>query len=39
MGLYTIGLLSISEIFGDFALKKFANDGGIKHLVFWDMWE
>jgi hypothetical protein len=34
MGLYTIGLLSISEIFGDFALKKFANDGGIKHLRF-----
>jgi len=24
MGLYTIGLLSVSEIFGDFALKKFA---------------
>ena len=34
MGLYTIGLLSISEIFGDFALKKFANDGGIKHLGY-----
>jgi len=34
MGLYTIGLLSISEIFGDFALKKFANDGGMKHLVY-----
>jgi hypothetical protein len=32
MGLYTIGLLSISEIFGDFALKKFANDGGMKYL-------
>jgi multidrug transporter EmrE-like cation transporter len=34
MGIYTIGLLSISEIFGDFALKKFANDGGTKHLVY-----
>ena len=34
MGLYTIGLLSISEIFGDFALKKFANDGGMKHLGY-----
>jgi multidrug transporter EmrE-like cation transporter len=34
MGLYTIGLLSISEIFGDFSLKKFANDGGIKHLGY-----
>lgn len=34
MGLYTIGLLSVSEIFGDFALKKFANDGGAKHLVY-----
>lgn len=31
---YNIGLLSISEIFGDFALKKFANDGGTKHLVY-----
>lgn len=34
MGLYTIGLLSVSEIFGDFALKKFANDGGLKHLLY-----
>ena len=34
MGLYTIGLLSISEIFGDFALKKYANDGGMKHLIY-----
>jgi len=34
MGLYIIGLLSISEIFGDFALKKFANDGGMKHLGY-----
>jgi multidrug transporter EmrE-like cation transporter len=34
MGLYTIGLLSVSEIFGDFALKKFANDGGMKHLGY-----
>jgi multidrug transporter EmrE-like cation transporter len=34
MGLYNIGLLSISEIFGDFALKKFANDGGMKHLAY-----
>lgn len=34
MGLYTIGLLSVSEIFGDFALKKFANDGGAKHLAY-----
>lgn len=34
MGLYEIGLLSISEIFGDFALKKYANDGGMKHLIY-----
>jgi multidrug transporter EmrE-like cation transporter len=34
MVLYNIGLLSISEIFGDFALKKFANDGGMKHLAY-----
>ena len=34
MGLYNIGLLSVSEIFGDFALKKFANDGGMKHLAY-----
>lgn len=34
MGLYTIGLISISEIFGDFALKKYANDGGMKHLIY-----
>ena len=33
-GLYNIGLLSVSEIFGDFALKKFANDGGMKHLAY-----
>ena len=34
MGLYNIGLLSVSEIFGDFAFKKFANDGGMKHLAY-----
>lgn len=34
MNLQTIGLLSISEIFGDFALKKYANNGGIDLLGY-----
>jgi multidrug transporter EmrE-like cation transporter len=34
MILQTIGLISISEIFGDFALKKYANDGGLGYLGY-----
>ena len=34
MSLQTIGLLSISEIFGDFALKKYANNGGLDVLGY-----
>lgn len=34
MSLQTIGLLSISEIFGDFALKKYANNGGLDLLGY-----
>lgn len=34
MSLQTIGLLSISEIFGDFALKKYATDGGLALLGY-----
>jgi len=34
MSLQTIGLLSISEIFGDFALKKYATDGGLDLLGY-----
>ena len=34
MTLYSIGLLSITEIFGDFALKKYANEGGIVYLGY-----
>jgi len=34
MSLQTIGLLSISEIFGDFALKKYATDGGLDVLGY-----
>ena len=34
MSFYTIGLLSLTEIFGDFALKKYANDGGIANLGY-----
>lgn len=33
MGLIDIGLLSITEIIGDFALKKFANTGGMHNLM------
>jgi multidrug transporter EmrE-like cation transporter len=34
MSLYSIGLLSITEVFGDFALKKYANDGGFNYLAY-----
>jgi multidrug transporter EmrE-like cation transporter len=34
MSLYSVGLLSITEIFGDFALKKYANEGGLLYLVY-----
>ncbi len=34
MSLYTIGLLSLTEVFGDFALKKYANEGGLTFLVY-----
>lgn len=34
MSLYSIGLLSLTEIFGDFALKKYANEGGLSFLVY-----
>jgi multidrug transporter EmrE-like cation transporter len=34
MSLYSVGLLSITEIFGDFALKKYANDGGLSYLAY-----
>jgi multidrug transporter EmrE-like cation transporter len=34
MTLYSIGLLSITEIFGDFALKKYANEGGLAYLGY-----
>lgn len=34
MSFYTIGLLSLTEIFGDFALKKYATDGGIANLGY-----
>ena len=29
MSFQSIGLIAISEIFADFALKKYANDGGL----------
>jgi multidrug transporter EmrE-like cation transporter len=34
MSLYSIGLLSLTEVFGDFALKKYANEGGLTFLVY-----
>jgi multidrug transporter EmrE-like cation transporter len=34
MSLHTIGLLSITEVFGDFALKKYANEGGLDFLTY-----
>ena len=34
MSLYSIGLLSLTEIFGDFALKKYANEGGLDFLAY-----
>jgi len=34
MSLYSIGLLSITEVFGDFALKKYANEGGLTYLAY-----
>jgi multidrug transporter EmrE-like cation transporter len=34
MSFYTIGLLSLTEIFGDFALKKYATDGGLTNLGY-----
>ena len=34
MSVYSIGLLSITEIFGDFALKKYANEGGLGFLGY-----
>jgi multidrug transporter EmrE-like cation transporter len=32
--LYSIGLLSLTEIFADFALKKYATEGGIMLLTY-----
>jgi hypothetical protein len=32
--LYSIGLLSLTEIFADFALKKYATDGGLLLLTY-----
>jgi multidrug transporter EmrE-like cation transporter len=34
MSLYSIGLLSITEVLGDFALKKYANEGGVTYLAY-----
>lgn len=34
MSLYSIGLLSLTEVFGDFALKKYANEGGLAFLAY-----
>jgi len=34
MSLYSIGLLSLTEVFGDFALKKYANEGGLMFLAY-----
>jgi multidrug transporter EmrE-like cation transporter len=34
MNLQAIGLLSISEIFGDFALKRYADNGGLSNLGY-----
>jgi multidrug transporter EmrE-like cation transporter len=34
MTLYSIGLLSLTEAFGDFALKKYANEGGLTFLAY-----
>ncbi len=34
MMLQTVGLLSISEIFGDFALKRYADNGGLNNLGY-----
>jgi multidrug transporter EmrE-like cation transporter len=34
MSLYSIGLLSLTEVFGDFALKKYANEGGLTFLAY-----
>lgn len=34
MSLYSIGLLSLTEVFADFALKKYANEGGLSSLVY-----
>ena len=34
MSLRDIGLLSISEIFGDFALKRYADNGGLSNLGY-----
>ena len=34
MMLQTVGLLSISEIFGDFALKRYADNGGLSNLGY-----
>jgi multidrug transporter EmrE-like cation transporter len=32
--LYSIGLLSLTEIFADFALKKYATEGGLMLLTY-----
>jgi multidrug transporter EmrE-like cation transporter len=34
MSFQSIGLIAISEIFADFALKKYANDGGLSLLAY-----
>ena len=34
MSLYSVGLLSLTEVFGDFALKKYANEGGLNFLAY-----
>jgi multidrug transporter EmrE-like cation transporter len=33
MSLVEVGMLSLIEIVGDFSLKEFANNGGIKNLL------
>jgi multidrug transporter EmrE-like cation transporter len=34
MSLYSIGLLSLTEVFADFALKKYVNEGGLASLAY-----
>ena len=34
MSLYSIGLIAITETFGDFALKKYATEGSLSFLAY-----